>query len=353
MDLNKVGNFIVMLRKEKNLTQLQLAELIGASDKTVSKWEKGNGFPDIAYQTKLCSVLDIFLEELHDGEYNLERRKRHKRRKIINRMIAIYAAITIPLIIFLCLFFINNYDSTKIYLLETKNSSVEVNVHGTLVETNQTSMLYISNIDIWNYNIKETDIISVEIYSDKTLIYHTNELSNIVVKYADDINQDKIMVKVTITNNKKEDTVYEVKLASTNISKDNEIKSPRVSKLHLLTEEEIVANLKKAGFKKDGDNWKLNKKNNKLEEIVSYYSNANKITYNSTDSIIIKNITFNLKTNLLIVCVYNKSGTERILFEKYIYDYNDGSLDCQVGVCSTVESVCKTLEEYITLLIVE
>ena len=46
MDLIKIGKFIQQRRKAKKLTQVQLAQKIGVSEKTVSKWECGNGFPD-------------------------------------------------------------------------------------------------------------------------------------------------------------------------------------------------------------------------------------------------------------------------------------------------------------------
>ena len=46
MDQTRIGTFIAVLRKEKGLTQKELAEQIGISDKTVSKWETGNGMPE-------------------------------------------------------------------------------------------------------------------------------------------------------------------------------------------------------------------------------------------------------------------------------------------------------------------
>lgn len=68
MDQTRIGTFIAVLRKEKGLTQKELAEQIGISDKTVSKWETGNGMPDIAYLSPLCEVLDINVNELLSGE---------------------------------------------------------------------------------------------------------------------------------------------------------------------------------------------------------------------------------------------------------------------------------------------
>ena len=68
MDLNKIGAFIGTLRKEKNLTQLELAEKLYITDRAVSKWECGKGLPDIAIMIPLCKILDISVTELLNGE---------------------------------------------------------------------------------------------------------------------------------------------------------------------------------------------------------------------------------------------------------------------------------------------
>ena len=60
----KIGNLIYTLRKEKQLTQLQLAERMNISDKTVSKWERGLGCPDISLLPDLSKILEVNLEEL-------------------------------------------------------------------------------------------------------------------------------------------------------------------------------------------------------------------------------------------------------------------------------------------------
>lgn len=68
MDQIKIGRFIAEERKKKNLTQRQLADILGISDKTVSKWERGNGFPEISLLLPLCSELEISVNELLSGE---------------------------------------------------------------------------------------------------------------------------------------------------------------------------------------------------------------------------------------------------------------------------------------------
>ena len=67
------GKFISQKRKEKNLTQEQLAEKLGVSNKTVSKWETGKCMPDYSVVKILCDELEITVAELMDGEATEEK----------------------------------------------------------------------------------------------------------------------------------------------------------------------------------------------------------------------------------------------------------------------------------------
>lgn len=64
MDQVRIGQFIQTLRKEKNITQKDLASIVSVSDKTVSKWENGNGLPDIPNMLTLCEYFGISINEL-------------------------------------------------------------------------------------------------------------------------------------------------------------------------------------------------------------------------------------------------------------------------------------------------
>ena len=68
MDNVKVGQLICKLRKEKNLTQLNIATSLGISDKAISKWERGFGTPDISLLPDLSRILDVDWERLLSGE---------------------------------------------------------------------------------------------------------------------------------------------------------------------------------------------------------------------------------------------------------------------------------------------
>lgn len=74
MDMQKIGNFLGELRKEKNLTQDELGEKIGVTNKTVSRWENGNYLPPVEMLQILSEFYDVGINELLCGEHLDEKR---------------------------------------------------------------------------------------------------------------------------------------------------------------------------------------------------------------------------------------------------------------------------------------
>lgn len=118
MDQAKIGKFISELRKEKNLTQEQLAEKIGVTQKSVSRWETGKNMPDISILQPLAAELGVTVSELLDGvksesneksadeaiyqiiDYSLKSKaKRVFNNKEVNFITAVIAALIIVLLI--------------------------------------------------------------------------------------------------------------------------------------------------------------------------------------------------------------------------------------------------------------
>ena len=116
MDQIKIGKFIADERKRKGYTQKQLSEKLEISDKTISKWERGNGFPEVSLLLPLCNELEITVNELLSGErvseedyrmkaeenmVNLVREAQESKRKIIiSAIIAFFSLLaSMPLFI--------------------------------------------------------------------------------------------------------------------------------------------------------------------------------------------------------------------------------------------------------------
>lgn len=68
MDKEQLGSFISQLRKEQNITQKELADILGVTDKAVSKWERGLSFPDISLLEPIAAAFDVSIPELLQGK---------------------------------------------------------------------------------------------------------------------------------------------------------------------------------------------------------------------------------------------------------------------------------------------
>ena len=148
MDQVKIGHFIAQCRKEKNLTQAQLAEQLNLTDRAVSKWETGKGLPDASVMPELCGLLGISINELFSGEQiysndykrkaeeNLLRIKREaERAKAFRILIVCFSILSLTLIV----------SSLLVYFFTEGNAYSTILTLGTLgVSTAITSLsLYI------------------------------------------------------------------------------------------------------------------------------------------------------------------------------------------------------------------
>ena len=73
MDTKKIGEFLKVLRKERGLTQEQLAEILLVSGRTISRWETGTNMPDLSILIKWQSSNNVEVKEILDGERKSER----------------------------------------------------------------------------------------------------------------------------------------------------------------------------------------------------------------------------------------------------------------------------------------
>lgn len=84
MDQIKIGKFIAQRRKECNLTQLQLADRLGITDRAVSKWETGKSLPDSSIMLDLCETLKITVNDLLSGEVvSMEKRNEEMENRLL------------------------------------------------------------------------------------------------------------------------------------------------------------------------------------------------------------------------------------------------------------------------------
>lgn len=134
MDLGVIGKFIQERRKEKKLTQVELSIILGVSEKTISKWEQGRGFPDTTLMLPLCNALGITANELlsakllpTDKEYkeiaeqNLitlnKIREKHAKQLLTIELIIIWFSISSLLLSCFLAKFINEHTIWKVFII--------------------------------------------------------------------------------------------------------------------------------------------------------------------------------------------------------------------------------------------
>lgn len=133
MDQIKIGKFISNKRKEKNITQSELAELLGITDRAISKWENGICMPDASNILELCNILNITINDLFSGEvvdmkenekkleeHLLEMTKAKEQRDKELLTIEIFIGIIVSVTMFTCIFiasFVQMENWLKIVLI--------------------------------------------------------------------------------------------------------------------------------------------------------------------------------------------------------------------------------------------
>ena len=151
MDQVKIGEFIQKLRKEKNMTQEELAQKIYLNSRSISKWERGQNLPDIENIKKLSEIFNVSQEEIMNGE-RVKTKREIRKEKIKNFIkkhkigIMIFIGINLILYFFLAFSFFKNNNRIIIYDIRTDGK--DFYVEGTITVSENFTYLDLSNIKI-------------------------------------------------------------------------------------------------------------------------------------------------------------------------------------------------------------
>lgn len=264
MDLVKIGKFIASLRKEKNLTQEQLGNKIGTTDKMISKWERGVCAPNILILNDLSSILGVTTTELLSGERIIEIDKntisvsttdslKYYTSLTKNKMIKKLIMIVLLLIVIFSsiigiMFFKNNYDNCFVYSIVSKNEQYVV--EGFLVLAPEKDILIINSIEnitddayydvraySYEYSLVASDVemyrqgnISLyEYQKGDQLLYFDDILSMINIYSMEDSNYDEIILDERFEKN---DLSLNITYLDRKMKKQNKIIKLRLDKVY-------------------------------------------------------------------------------------------------------------------------
>ena len=223
------ANTIYRIRIERNLTQKDLGDLIGVSDRTISKWENGTTVPDLETIKTLCKELDISPDSIIKAEKNFKDVFHSLKRKIghfLNYILKnIFLIGFIVSFILLLAYFINNYNTIRIYNLTYEKENITFE-DGYFFKTKVLNIITINNIKLDKITYEPTSV-KVELYTylngDKHIIYESDTLDNIYIEesksYTDLLTKDVIeniknnlYIKIYTTDIENNNYSYETKI---------------------------------------------------------------------------------------------------------------------------------------------
>lgn len=226
MDQEKFGKFIKDIRKKYNLTQKQLADKYNVTYQAVSKWENGKNMPDTSLIKEMSKDFNVSLEEMFDGEF----KEQKKKRKNFNNIIIGF--LVIILVIFLAIIFKPRNDNFE---FKTLSSNCEnFNISGNIAYNKNKSAIYINNIkycggDDTNYyksiecilyesnNNIERKISSYK-YNEKNSIKLEDFLEDVVLNVDDyeknckEYSNDSLYLIINATNDEHKIITYKIPL---------------------------------------------------------------------------------------------------------------------------------------------
>ena len=218
MDLVKVGKLIAKLRKEKHMTQEELAYKFDITGKSVSKWERGINAPDIAILEPLSKELGISINELLSGEIDVNKNSKNDKAilDILNyynkrfkyKSISILIIIVIIfLIAFSLIFTLNNFDKCSVYSIVSNDAVTKIDG---LLLFNQKEKIMIINDIAYTSKTENTNnevlvnSIDLKLVSGKKVIFYLYEDSDFNSQNLSSI-LNQVSLKVVDKNENEQD----------------------------------------------------------------------------------------------------------------------------------------------------
>lgn len=196
------ANTIFRIRTERDLTQKKLADKLNISDKTISKWEKGDSVPDLINIQNICNELEVSPSSIVNSKRTLKDRINFIKRKIgtffnycLNNIFLIFFSVAF---ILLLVYFLNNYNTVKVYSIKYESDNISI-TNGYFFKTKVVNILDINDITLNKLEYEPVEI-KLELYTyyngDKYMIYEANDLKNIYIEesknYSDILTSDAI-----------------------------------------------------------------------------------------------------------------------------------------------------------------
>lgn len=362
---NKLGDIISNLRKERNLTQKELADELCVSDKSVSRWENGSTYPNIDmiyiiskyFGVSFYNLLEARMaddnedDEVVDAVINEFHRITNKGKRRLKYFAIVSLIIAIILII--AILFINSYNKFKVYKVNLDSEDF-IALDGIFVDTKIKDELNLGNLNFRDIIIDDSDLINVDLYyienGKEYILRNYSSLNNINFSNYDSY------IKINDLSKYIENLYIRV-----TISKDNDVPLLFNSKLNFILDfsnNKIFNNSNVKELTRFSDNNNdietilLNNGYEKInEEILSKNLNNYSFEYVIKSSILVVNYKsdeykYNIKYSIiskeLFVQVFNNKN---IQIENYYYYPDTDEKKCNIGSCNNYKEIMNIIND--------
>ena len=242
MNSDKVGKYIAKLRKNSKLTQEELAERIGVSNNTISKWENGVNVPDTVLLYELSKEFNVSVQEILNGEkiFDITDNNNIFVKSIIfynnlfkRKITRIIVGLIIFFIVLFCIFYtLVNFNQNKVY--DINSMTERYSVDGFLISNPKEAMFFMNNFHYEDDNIglsTEQKLITYDLYiksKDESVLFNCGDSFNDKVSlsyFLSNLNINFIVNKKDYSNmNNSINSIYIQILYSENLVSYDEIK---------------------------------------------------------------------------------------------------------------------------------
>lgn len=388
---------ISKIREMNNMTQKELAEIIGVSDRTISKWENGSSVPDGVSIRKICNKLGISPSNLLTEKRTFKDYLRYGIKGVIKAfkyiLHNIFLLMFIVLFILLLIYFINNYNAVSMYTI-TYNTKDDLSMsRGYFIKNKVRNILLIDNIEItkMDYDIKDIELeLFTLVNADKISIYTSDNLEDIFITelqdypevlQADVLNSMKnnLHLEIKVTDEDNIIHIYKANLVLKEYFKNNKLtytnykseKNNNISNLYksnsLLDNTNYISlNLPNQNIEEEQTNIEEENIQEKLASIGYEYNNDTKtyIKYDGTKEIEYdmnnETMYYILQNDNYEIMIYYYINTDRIKFVmnynskikiQYYYYKKNNILICNIGECNKYKlQINLVLNEYNNIL---
>lgn len=370
---NRLGSILFELRKEKNISQKDLATKLNVSDKAISRWETGKSSPDLDMLFQISKIFKVSFNSLLTARLEDDKMDENLAKEIIrefndmskknSKRIRFILATTfvVILVLSIAVIFTSTFNRFKVYKVGLESNEFIQN-NGFYVETRIKDTLFLNDLKIKDVKITKDDTVSVDLYFVKNnheyILQNYSSLENInftdyqsYIKIGDLSNyKDCLFLRVRIIDKKNIVTEYVTKLKfALDFSNSkifyNEDYEFMKDKTNDLTKDEIIEILIKNGYVNINDFYV--KETNGV--YIYYNAVSNKINYNYEENNFSYRYNYYLDKDVLEIMIFDENNVE---VENYKYDIQKEKVtECKIGSCNNYKEALKILNKQVLNLL--